>query len=63
MALSNQGHGSVGFTQPQIGVAIRNDRARKAYLKQGFTLESKQRSERFETAHGYPGHERMTRGL
>lgn len=52
-----------GFVQAQIGVAIGNDPARKAYLKHGFTLEAERRSEDFEGALGYPGHQRLTRRL
>jgi len=52
-----------GHTHSQIGVLIGNDRARNAYLKQGFEFREEKRNPELGEAFGSPGGERLVMPL
>ncbi len=54
---------SRGFARAQIAVFIDNTPAERAYLKNGFEVESETRSARMQAALGFPGLRRLLQAL
>jgi ribosomal protein S18 acetylase RimI-like enzyme len=54
---------SQGFARAQIAVFIDNTPAERAYLKNGFAVESEMRSARMQVALGFPGLRRLLQTL